>query len=174
MESVLEILKYTVPAIVVLLTSAFLIRAFLNTDERKRAYELRIINQKAALPLRLQAYERLTLFLERISPHNIIHRTRRKGMTAQQFHLALIKDIRHEYEHNLSQQIYISPEAWHMVTSAKEEMITIFNRVAGTVPPEASEKEIIKRIFEYFMEEDRQLPTQKALLTLKKEVNKLL
>ena len=173
MDMILEIAKYTIPAVVVLFTAILLSRSFLRMEERKRAFELRIINQKAALPVRLQAYERIALFLERIAPNNLIQRVRRRGMSAADLHLALIQDVRKEYEHNLSQQIYISPEAWMIVSTAKEEMITILNRVAANLPINTAEKDLTKGIFEFFLDERNQMPTQKALLFIKQEVKKI-
>ena len=173
MEELFEIAKYTIPAIVVLITAVIAIKSFLSVEDRKRAYEIRLINQKAALPIRLQAYERLTLFLERIAPNSLIQRVRRRGMSANDLHLALIKDIRKEFEHNLSQQIYVSTGLWFLVSRAKEEMITLINRIAVNLPNGASEKVLSKDIFEYFMENEKSMPTLKALYKLKTEVKSI-
>ncbi len=93
---------------------------------------------KTITPIKLQAYERIVLFLERISTESLIMRTVKPGMTAQQLHSALIANIRSEYEHNLSQQIYMSNEAWEMVKNAKGTVIRIINNIATKLPPTAT------------------------------------
>ncbi|MCH8331461.1 MAG: hypothetical protein IH946_08805 [Bacteroidetes bacterium] len=173
METLLELAKYTLPAIIVLIAALYTIRSFLNVDERKKQYEIKILNQKATMPIRLQAYERLTLFLERISPHNLIPRIRRNGMSAQQFHLELIQEIRREYDHNVAQQIYVSPEVWTLVTLAKEETITLLNRILSKLPSEATEMDVSKHVLEFFMEEENKLPSGKALAKIKQEVQNI-
>ena len=170
MDTILEIIQYTLPSLIVLAATLYTIRSFLSTDDKRKQYELRMQNQRSTIPIRLQAYERLALFCERIAPNNLIHRVRKPHMTAQELNFALIQDIRHEYDHNLSQQIYVSPDTWNLVTVAKEEMITVINRLSGMIPPDVPEKELSKKIFEFFMSEGVVLPTQKALSKLKSEV----
>ncbi len=135
--------------------------------------EIRSMYFRESLPIRLQAYERMTLFLERISPNNLIARLNKPDMTAHELHLTLIQNIKLEYDHNLTQQLYISPDTWIMIVQVKEELISIINRVAIDIPPQAASKELSRKIIEYFINSEQTIPTQKALNTLKHEVTKI-
>ena len=123
-------------------------------------------NRKTVLPIRLQAYERLALLLERISPESIIMRVNKPGMTAKQLHSELLSSIRAEFDHNISQQVYISNEAWEHVTSARGKVIHLINTAADQVKDEATALILSQQIYEMTMEvkpqphEGRQVPRQ--------------
>ena len=88
--------------------------------------------RKAIAPLRFQAYERIVLFLERISPPNMVLRVNKAGMSKEMLQGELLRTVREEYEHNLAQQIYVSDEAWEQVKNAKEEVLSEINTaIAG-------------------------------------------
>jgi hypothetical protein len=127
---------------------------------------------KIILPLRLQAYERIILFLERISPNNLIMRLNKPEMTSVQLQSALLKVIREEFEYNLSQQIYISFKAWELVKNAKEETIRLINVASGKVPETASSGELIRNILDLALEAER-LPVNVAIDEIKKEIQKI-
>lgn len=173
LTSGLEILKYILPSLVVLLASLFTLRSFLDSEYKRRELEFRVQHYKDSLPIRLQAYERLTLFLERISPSNIISRTNKPDMYARDLQIALIQTIRSEYEHNLSQQIYVSSEVWQLIVNTKEEIVGIVNSASVGLPETALGKDLGRRILEYFINNDKAIPTQKALEALKAEVRKI-
>jgi hypothetical protein len=135
--------------------------------------ELRAVNYKDSLPIRMQAYERLTLFLERITPTNLISRVNKPGMNARDLQLSMISNIRLEFDHNLAQQIYVSTKAWMMIVQVKEEIISIVNKVAAELPESATGKDLSRSIIEYFISQEQSMPTQKALDTLKTEVKKI-
>ena len=128
--------------------------------------------QQIILPLRLQAYERIILFLERISPNNLIMRLNKPEMSSIQLQSSLIKTIREEFEYNLSQQLYISLKAWEMVKNAKEETIKLINVASGKIPETASAGELVKIIFDLALEKDR-LPVDVAIDEIKKEIQKI-
>lgn len=94
-------------------------------------------------------------------------------MNARDMQLALISNIRLEFEHNLAQQIYVSGPTWMQIIQVKEEIVSIINRVAVDMPETASAKDLSRRIFEYFINNEQSMPTQKALDTLKNEVKKI-
>src|SRR5687767_8976984 len=108
MNEFAEVLKILLPCLVVAGTAYFLIDKHLRNEDRKRASQFRAESQKTTLPLRLQAYERVVLYLERIAPNSIIMRTYKTGMSARLLQADLVKAIREEYEHNMAQQIYLS------------------------------------------------------------------
>lgn len=142
---VLEILKYTLPSIVVFLTAYFLLKQVFDKQTEQIQIELkaelRRENLKMLTPIRMQAYERLVLFLERISPSNLILRQNQAGLTTFQFQTQLIHAIREEFEHNLSQQLYIGTSVWEQVVQAKEEVVRLINTAASQLKSdEASSK----------------------------------
>ena len=172
-ETLLEILKYTIPGLVVFAAVYFTLESYLSSENKRRNMEIKSMSYRETLPIRLQAYERLTLFLERISPNSLISRINKSDMTARDLHLQILQNIKMEYEHNLSQQLYLPVDTWIMVVGVKEEIISIINQVALDVPPNASSKELSRRIIEYFINSEDVIPTQKALNILKTEVSKI-
>ncbi len=169
MDIILEIIKYTLPALIVFLTAYVLIRAFIRNEEQRRNREISESTQKTILPIRLQAYERLALLLERISPESLIMRTNQPGMTAKQLHTELLSSIRAEFEHNLSQQVYISNEAWEMIRTARGNVINMINTAADQLKDDATAIILSQKIFEQVVQL-KSPPVQEALELLKKEI----
>ena len=107
----LEILQITIPAVLVMATAVFMMNRNAQKDHERKMTELALSNNKTITPIRLQAYERITVFLERITPNSIIFRLQTPKMTAGNLHSEMLELIRAEYEHNLSQQIYETAKA---------------------------------------------------------------
>jgi hypothetical protein len=126
---------------------------------------------KVILPLRLQAYERLVLFLERINPNNLIMRMNRPELTASQFQSLLVKTVRDEFEYNLSQQLYISSTAWEQIRNAKEETINLINQASSKVDENAPSSELVREIFNEFLGKDKP-SVENALEEIKQEIRK--
>ena len=103
------------------------------------------------IKLRLQAYERLTLLVERIALQNLISRVPNAGLTAKQMQHALVEAIKSEYEYNISQQVYVSPESWRAVHNLKEQNIYIVNQLTTTLPFQASAMDLNKQIIDYLI-----------------------
>ncbi|MEE4214606.1 MAG: hypothetical protein V2I34_06035 [Bacteroidales bacterium] len=173
MEIVKDILLVTIPALLVLLTAYFLIRKTVENDREKRRHEIILQNSRTITPVRLQAYERLTLFLERISMESLIMRTHKQEMNAKKLQSALLATIRSEYDHNLAQQIYVSPQAWEVIKSARSNTIKIINTVTEKIPPTASSSDLSRNLLETVMEMDQE-PARVALDFLKKEISSML
>lgn len=167
-----DVFFFLAPALLVFGTAFFLIKRFLDSQYRLKLIETKLLTQKDIIPLRLQAYERLTLFLERISPNNLLGRVYQQGLTVREFHLELLNTIRSEFEHNITQQIYISTQAWNIVRNAKEDIIRIVNSSASSLSSDAKGSELNKVIFENLAKEESLL-TQKAIEYLKSELNQL-
>lgn len=165
-----DLLKIILPALIVAGAIYLLFRQFLEKEQQRRLIELRLESSKATLPLRLQAYERIVLFLERISPNNILVRLSSAGQNAPDFHRLLQQEIRAEYEHNLSQQLYISTDAWAAVKEAKENVLTMVNRAYHGLqtPAQVRGTELAKRILEGLMLDGAE-PTAQALAVVKQE-----
>src|SRR5688572_16283437 len=102
MDSFIEILKIILPAGAVFAAAYLIVKRFLDNEQKAREQELKKSSHAAMTPLRLQAYERIVLFLERVNPNTLVVRVNKNGMTAHQLHMELIKTIKTEYEHNLS------------------------------------------------------------------------
>lgn len=171
-KNIVDLFFFIVPAILVLVTAFFLIKKFLDSQYRIRLIEVKLKTQKDMLPLRLQAYERLTLFLERLSPNNLIGRVYQPGLSVREFHLELLSTIRSEFEHNITQQVYVSTELWNEIRNAKEEIIKIINSTASRIDPNGKGAELSKAIFENIMNENS-FDIQKSIDSLKREVNQL-
>jgi hypothetical protein len=169
---ILEILKYTVPAFIVFLTAFFVLRMYLGNESKKHQINLILKNKELVTPLRLQAYERVTIFLERISPESLIMRVNKENMTCMELHRELLVNIRMEYEHNLSQQLYISNNSWEMVKNARSNLIKLINTSAAEVHPKAPAIELSKTILESIIDASKS-PTADAIETLRKEVQRL-
>ncbi|WP_321281131.1 hypothetical protein [Marinifilum fragile] len=170
MTGILEISKYILPSLVVFATTYFVIKAFFKRDEQKRKQEIFLNNQKRITPIRLQAYERLIIFLERIHPESLIVRENVIGMNNQQLQQKLISAIRTEFEHNLSQQMYISGELWKQIKAAKENIIQLINSEASQLITTDSSLGLSKAIIESHMQ-IQNAEIDKAIASLKNEVS---
>lgn len=169
MEIWKEIISFSIPALIVFLAVFLVMRRFFKHEEEVRRYQTIMSNQKVTVPLRFRAYERMILFLERMSPDTLVIRLQTPDMTSMQLLLALQNAIREEYEHNLSQQLYISNEAWGLVKSAKEGMMKHFNSCATGIDPKSSAFELSKLIIETYHNIPNP-PTKLAIIFLKKEI----
>ncbi|MBC9931929.1 hypothetical protein [Chitinophaga qingshengii] len=106
----------------------------------------------AVLPLQLQAYERLALYIDRITPQSLIGRIFQPGMSAVDMQIAMVQSIKSEYEHNITQQIYVSAMAWEAVKTLKEQTISVINQVAVQLAPDAPALELNRQLLEVFMQ----------------------
>jgi hypothetical protein len=169
---IFEILKYILPSLVVLATTYLFMRYSREHEQRIKWAEIKQQTQPIVLPMRFQAYERIVLFLERITPSSMIVRISQPGMNARDLQKSLLAGIREEYEHNLSQQVYISIKAWEVVKNAKEEMIRVINVSASEVPDEAPSMELAQLIFENYLKSEKPLVSN-AIEILKRELSQL-
>ena len=169
METILEILKYILPALIVFFTVYFSIRILIKNDQRKRDYEIIMKNKQVVTPIRLQAYERLTLLLERISPDALVMRISKDNLTVKQLQNQLLQTIRAEFDHNMSQQIYVSPQAWEVVKSARENIVKLINTTAQGLKPDEPAIKLSRALIERVMEQERS-SSKVAIDYLKREV----
>lgn len=170
MNALVEILKIILPAGAVFVAVYFLVQRFLDNDQKRREFELKKSTQAAITPLKIQAYERVVIFLERIHPNSLVIRVNKHGITAQQLQKELVTTIKTEYEHNLSQQIYMSYNAWELVKTAKEEIIKLINISASKVSADANGSDLAIMILNITANVDKKLPNEVALEFVKKEV----
>jgi hypothetical protein len=172
MEELLEILKYTIPALIVFLTVLVMLRAWSRNEDKRRKVEFNMHLSDDILPVRLQAYERSILLLERISPESIIIRVSRNDYSARQLQQELLGNITSEFEHNIAQQTYLSTEAWEKIKAAKNQIINLVNETAKEVKPDAAGTTLGKLILERLTELNNP-PAQVAIDYLKQEVKSL-
>ncbi len=169
MDALIEYGKILLPASIVLYGVYLMVKSFINKEIELKRLEVRSRSIETILPNRLQAYERICLFLERISPPNLLLRLNNPIYSARELHKILLDEIRNEYNHNVSQQIYMSEEVWNMVRNAKEDLVIMINEGSAAMGPESTGLDLSRKIFELTMEKNVE-PISHALGELKKEI----
>ena len=172
MNALIEFGKILIPASIVLYAVYLVVRSFVSRELELKKLEIRTRSIETVLPARLQAYERMTLFLERIQPQNLLIRLTNPGMNARDFQKLLLDEIRNEYNHNASQQVYMSEEVWNLIKNAKEDLIIAINEASMRVSAEGPGIELSKKIFEMTMDKKVDLINH-ALSELKKEIQQI-
>ncbi len=172
--TLLEILKYTIPAIVVLLACYLIVQKFLTNDYQRKQLAVFKENQHQTLPLRLQAYERLLLVVERMQTPNLINRFYVQDASSVELQLAMTQSIRTEFEYNLSQQLYVSNEVWQTINTAMEQEIMMINQLASKLPANATAKDLANVLHEHHAGQETETPSQIAKLTINAEAQRLL
>ncbi len=172
MDAVIEFVKILVPASIVLYGAYLLVRMFVQKEINLKKLEVRGKGMDTILPNRLQAYERMALFLERISPQNLLVRLSTTGMTSKEFHQLLLSEIRNEYNHNVAQQVYMSEDVWNLIKNAKEDLILSINDAAGEMSMESTSLDLSRKIFEKSINKQVD-PIAHALTELKKEIQQI-
>lgn len=137
-------------AIVLIITgfSLLMVYFFLKHDYRRRRLEVLAKDNAEIIKLRFQAYERLTLLLERLSPESLVLREQRHDMNCRAFHSFLLKTIRQEFNHNLSMQIYITIPTWGKIQNTREKLIKLVNTAAASTKPDGTSLELSRNIIE--------------------------
>lgn len=124
--------------------------------------------------LRLQAYERLVLLTERIALPNLISRLNQPGISAVEMKIILMENIKHEFEYNSTQQLYVSQLSWDSVRNLKEQNLMIVHQVASSLPPDASAMDLNKKILEVVMSQPQGSLHEMVLQALNYEAKKLM
>ena len=166
----IELLSYTLPAIITGVVAYYFFNLHTKNEEGRRRYLLNKDTQKDALPLRLQAFERMTLFLERINPGKLLIRLSPNSENKNDYENLLISSIEQEFEHNLTQQIYMSDECWTVIVTAKNATIQMIRRTNMSDRVDTANK-----LREVIMNDlmDKQSPSAVALSYIKNEVKYL-
>ena len=172
MEIVLQLALIIVPAGAVMLTAIYFMRNATQNEVRSMQIQLKKERQEYFLPNRVDAYQRAILLMERIHPNSLVMRLNNPGLPASAFQVKLLESIREEYEHNIAQQMFISPDAWNMVKKSKEETIKIINLAGRQMEATSMAIDLAGKIFE-ITAEIGMLPTEITVEQLKKEVQSL-
>jgi hypothetical protein len=173
MEVVLDIIKLAIPALIVFFTVYTILGRFLDKQYQMKMLEYKEKNQEAALPIRLQAYERLCLFMERISIPALLLRLRSPNMDSKALRYALMVSIQKEYEHNVTQQVYVSNKLWEIIKYTKDDTINVVNLVSDTVNGDAPAEEFAQALLK-LIDERKIMTYDKALEAIKKECAQVL
>ncbi|MFT4755192.1 MAG: hypothetical protein ACI85Q_002759 [Salibacteraceae bacterium] len=168
MDYLFELFKILIPAVSIVVVVQVMLKN--HFDDQKRRDELIVskANRQDLKPLQMQAYERLILFLERLQPDNLMMRTQRPGMSSRMLHTSMLKAIRQEYEHNMTQQLYISPSAWKLVLMAKDEVAKLVNLSSSQLTKEATAIDFAQQLANIVGQLDK-IPTDVAINGLKLE-----
>ena len=169
----IEILKYCVPALCVLLATWIVMHKFYKSEAEKRLWELKRLSQKEISPLRMRAYERLSLLLERTTPEHLLIELNLGEMTILEVQQHLMRTIRMEYDHNLSQQVYVSDQVWDTIIAAREQMVAFINTMAQQMPPESTALDFAKVLITAYRS-NGQTANDQAMQMLRTEARSLL
>lgn len=166
-----EILAYTLPSLITGGVAYYLFNSYFKDQQNTRHWLLQKENQKDALPLRLQAYERMALFLERINPSKLLTRVSPISTDANDYENLLIYSIEQEFEHNLTQQIYLTDECWTIILTAKNTIIQNIRKTNMSEKVDTADK-LRETILRDLL--DNESPCNVALGYLKHEVSSFL
>ncbi|GLB52418.1 hypothetical protein NBRC110019_14580 [Neptunitalea chrysea] len=169
-NQIIQLLFYCLPAIITGLVAFYFFNSHTKNEEGRRRYLLHKDTQKDILPIRLQAYERMTLFLERIRPANLIINVIPQSDNKEGYESLLVQQIENEFTHNLSQQIYLTEECWNIIRASKNATIQMIRKIAMSNKIESADK-LREAVLNEFL--DKSSPSATALQYVKKELREL-
>ena len=173
MELFFEILKYTIPALIVFATAYFLLKAMLDEQHKIHARAIQKEAMKITLPMRLQAYERLTLLCDRIEIQNALLRIRNAGMSMGELRGALMLTVNQEFDHNSSQQLYVSETLWQILQVAKNNTLLMINQASEGLEAGNPDDEFVARLLDLIQQQEGLSPLQKAIMAIRTEAGQL-
>lgn len=173
METFLEILKYTIPSLVVFATAYYLLKLYLDARLRQELAAQRSESLKITLPLRLQAYERLTLLCDRAAIPSTLLRVRMPGMTVGELRGALMLAISQEFDHNTSQQLFVSDTLWQIITLAKNDTLTLVSETAPNLDSKADASELVNALLGELEKQGGNTMLSKAIVAVRIEAGQL-
>ncbi|HTI60924.1 hypothetical protein [Mucilaginibacter sp.] len=168
----LDIVKYTVAGLGVVWIAFYLLRPYLDRNENIQLAELKKTISGQTLPLRLQAYERVVLFIERINPANMLVRMNNPDYSAAELYMLIVAELRNEYQHNVTQQIYVSPATWAIVKRLKEETLAVANNAIKDLPETATGLEFSRAVLTHISASENN-PYDAGLALIRKELEQL-
>lgn len=171
-EFIFDILKIAIPGLIIYVTVDSLLRRHFQNEAGIRAAKAKEEQRGTLLPIQLQAYERLMLYLERVAPENLFPRLHEPGIPVGALHMQVIASIQQEFEHNLSQKLYVTEEAWKATLQAKDDMTAMYQAAFKKMPQTGGVADYIQET-QNLMEEFGVHPTQLAALVLKDQLNGL-
>ena len=168
-DKILEGLAYALPALVTGGVAYFIFSGFIKQGTQEKKFELLSQKRKDSLPIKLQAYERMLLFCERINPIKLLLRVKPIGERTEDYLQLLMASIEQEFEHNMVQQLYITDECWNVIIASKSAVLNTLKQVANTSSSAGDFRENV------LLEYSKKAPqTDTAVAFLKNEVKKML
>ncbi|MGS2726500.1 DUF7935 family protein [Psychroserpens sp. BH13MA-6] len=167
---ILGLLLYCIPAIVTGAIAFLFFREHVENENRRRDFLIQKDLQKEALPMRLQAYERMSLFLERIKPSKLLLRVNPNSSNKEDYESLLIANIEQEFDHNLAQQIYVTDQCWNITATAKNATIQMIRKTTISEDVDSADK-LREAILTNMV--DKRSPSDAALSFIKEEVSNL-
>jgi hypothetical protein len=172
MDALLQIALIIFPAGGVLFTTIYFLRRETLKESSSAQVELKKQRQEFFLPSRVEAYQRAVLLMERIHPNSLVMRLHNPGLPARALQADFLKAIREEYDHNVAQQLFVSPQAWNLVKNSKEETIKIINMAGNQMTETSTGMDLSAKIFE-IVAEVGEMPSEITVSYLKKELQEL-
>src|SRR5687767_3147833 len=164
------ILGIVIPSLIVFLAVYFTFRQYHQQQLRMQLLEGKKVKDQVVLPLRLQAYERLILLCERIDFADLVLRLKTPGTSARELQSALLIAVQQEFEHNLTQQLYISPELWQVLLAAKGKTMDLLVVAGESMDENASSEEYTTGLF-HLDSKETSLPSQIGKKAIKTEAS---
>jgi hypothetical protein len=145
----LDVFKYTLAGVGTVSVAFYIVKPYIDRTEAIQLLELKKATSNQTLPLRLQAYERVVLFVERVNPANMLIRMNANSYSASELHSLVVAEIRNEYQHNVSQQIYVTTKAWSVVRRVKDDTMSIVTNAVKGLPQDASGLDLSRTILKH-------------------------
>ncbi|MBW4890908.1 hypothetical protein KXQ82_14365 [Mucilaginibacter sp. HMF5004] len=170
---IMDIIKFFVAGMAIVGATFALIKPYIDRNERIQLLELKRAASNQTLPLRLQAYERVVLFVERINPASLLIRLNANSYSAAELHSLVVAEIRNEYQHNISQQIYVSTKAWSVVRRVKDDTMGIITNAVKGLPEDASGLDLSRTVLTHLstLEEN---PYDIATILIRQDLDNIL
>lgn len=168
-DKIFEILTYTIPSIITGGVAYYFFNSHIKNENKARKLALLADKKKESLPIKLQAYERMLLFCERINPSKLLLRVKPIGTDINSYLQLLNANIEQEFEHNMVQQIYISDTTWTAIIAAKAAILNKLKLISETSDDANNMRENI--LIEYSKQVS---PSETAITFIKSEVKKLI
>ncbi|MDO4191400.1 MAG: hypothetical protein Q4D14_06960 [Bacteroidales bacterium] len=169
---IIELLKWVVPTIGIVIIAYWLIKRPIEMERIKQISKADLESSRILTPAKMAALERLTLLMQRITPEALVMRQEVGTMTSVTLHVALLTSVREEFDHNSSQQLYVSDETWEAVVQAKEAIVSAINKLASSTPVDAPAAVLAEKLISFYAAlEDT--PTEEAIDRIKEELKSL-
>jgi hypothetical protein len=158
--------------IITVAAAYFLLKNDIQNYFRFKTLEANKDSRGSLFPLRLQAYERLIIFTERINPSNLLVRLHQQGIGVKELQAIILNDIKSEYQHNIAQQLYVDSVSWNVIRKLKDDTIAMINNVVQGLPETATGVDISKKVLQH-MSGIEENPYDLTIDHLKKDIHKL-
>jgi hypothetical protein len=148
-NSLASFISFTAAGILTVMFSYYFIKSDIQRYFSIKAEERRNEDRKQLLPLRLQAHERITVFIDRINPTNLFIRLYEPGLSVREFQAIILNDIRSEFQHNVTQQLYVSKATWSVVMKLKDDTVAMINNAVTGLPEGLPAVDLSKKVLQH-------------------------